>query len=102
VLGFTPALRAAQPDGQIEPNAGKWKTWAISSGKDYRVPEPPNPAQTRAELRQLQELIRHNNAQTAQQIAYWDAGAPAYRWMDLLNARILAAVPTTTYPHRVY
>ena len=25
----------------IEPDAGDWKTWVISSGRDYRVPPPP-------------------------------------------------------------
>ena len=34
----------AQADGPIEPNAGKWRTWVISSGKDYRVPPPPDVA----------------------------------------------------------
>ena len=31
----------AHPEAQIEPNAGKWRTWVISSGRDYRVPPPP-------------------------------------------------------------
>jgi hypothetical protein len=35
----------AQPAGQIEPNAGTWKTWAISFTKDYRVPRRPMPLQ---------------------------------------------------------
>ena len=26
-----------QADGPIEPNAGNWRTWVISSGRDYRV-----------------------------------------------------------------
>ena len=26
----------------VEPKAGTWKTWIISSGKDYRVPPPPD------------------------------------------------------------
>ena len=89
-------------DGPIEPNAGKWRTWVISSGADYRVPPPPGPAETRAELRALADLISHNDAQTMQQIAFWDAGAPAYRWIDLINERVLAGIPTTPYPHRVY
>src|SRR5437899_12593154 len=72
----------ARQEAQIEPNAGKWRTWVISSGKDYRVPPPPGSAETRAELRSLAELISHNDAQTQQQIQFWDAGAPAYRWMD--------------------
>jgi membrane-associated phospholipid phosphatase len=86
----------AQADGPIEPNAGLWRTWVISSGRDYRVPPPPGSAETQAELRALANLISHNDAQAQQQIAFWDAGAPAYRWMDLLNARTLAGTPTTT------
>jgi membrane-associated phospholipid phosphatase len=97
-----PASANQKGNGQVEPNAGNWRTWVISSGKDYRVPPPPRPAQTRAELSSLAELIGNNDAQARQQIAFWDAGAPAYRWMDLLNARLLAGTPTTTYPHRVY
>src|SRR5205823_3105677 len=85
--------RAADP---IEPNAGSWRTWVISSGRDYRVPPPPGPAETQAELRALADLISHNDAQAQQQIAFWDAGSPAYRWIDLLNARTLAGTPTAT------
>jgi membrane-associated phospholipid phosphatase len=80
----------------VEPNAGKWRTWVISSGRDYRVPPPPRAADTQAELRALADLISRNDSQARQQIAFWDAGAPAYRWMDLLNARTLAGITTTT------
>ena len=84
------SAEAAPAAGGIEPNAGNWRTWVISSGKDYRVPPPPGPAETRAELRTLAELISHNDASTAATIAFWDAGAPSYRWIDLINARALA------------
>ena len=87
---------------QIEPTAGSWRTWVISSGRDYRVPPPPGQKETKAELKQLAEIMCHNNAQVEQQIAFWDAGAPAYRWIDLINERILAGTPTTAYSHRVY
>src|SRR4030095_6837690 len=63
---------------QIEPNAGNWRTWVISSGKDYRVTPPPNDAQTDAELRTLEDLSSRNDAQARQQIEFWDAGDPAY------------------------
>ena len=86
----------AQAGDPIEPNAGKWRTWVISSGRDYRVPPPPGPKETQAELRALADLISDSDAQARQQIAFWDAGSPAYRWIDLLNARTLAGVTTTT------
>jgi len=88
--------------GQVEPNAGNWKTWVISSGRDYRVPPPPNPAETWSELRSLEDLISHNDAQARQQITFWDSGAPTYRWIDLITSRLLAGTATTQYPHRVY
>jgi hypothetical protein len=86
---------------QIEPGAGNWRTWIISSGEDYRVPAPPNPAETRTELRTMHELISNNDAQIKQQITFWDAGAPGYRWIDLINSRLLAGTATTAFPHRV-
>ena len=35
----------------VEPKAGTWKTWIISSGKDFRVPPPPDAGTTAGELR---------------------------------------------------
>jgi membrane-associated phospholipid phosphatase len=100
--GSSPHSSCPPSDSPIEPNAGKWRTWVISSGRDFRVPPPPGHRETKDELRLLADLIRDNDAQDRQQIAFWDAGAPAYRWIDLINERILANTPTTPYPHRVY
>src|SRR5437667_3447333 len=98
----TQSAPSAPASGQIEPNAGNWQTWVISSGRDYRAPPPPGPAETHSELRSLVDLISQNDQQTRQQIAFWDAGAPPYRWIDLINSRLLAGTATTAYPHRVY
>jgi membrane-associated phospholipid phosphatase len=103
-LAFTAPLYAENKHSgpPVEPTAGQWRTWAISSGKDYRVPAPPAPAETQAELRAIADLMSHNDAQAAAQIAFWDAGAPAYRWIDLISNRLLAGTPTSAFPHRVY
>ena len=50
----------------------------------------------------MADLIGQNDAQAQQQITFWDAGAPAYRWIDLINQRALDAKPLTPYAHRVY
>jgi membrane-associated phospholipid phosphatase len=92
----------AQPSAQIEPNAGTWKTWAISSGQDFRVPPPPDAAGTAAELQFLHQFVGQSDPRIAQQISYWDAGSPAYRWVDLISNRYLGGQPVTAYPHRVY
>ena len=86
----------------VEPTAGTWQTWVISSGKDFRAPAPPGFTDTEAELRSLADLIGHNDAKTLERIQFWDAGAPAYRWIDLLNPRLFAGTATTAYAHRVY
>src|SRR5690349_16809189 len=104
VAGIAATANADPPDDRIpvEPGAGQWTTWVISSGKDCRVPPPPGAAATRAELRTMANLIRQNDAQVQQQITFWDAGAPAYRWMDLINQRALDGKPLTAFSHRVY
>ena len=76
----------AQPD-QIEPAAGSWKTWVISSGKDFRVPPPPEESATAAELVQLREQLAKSDTQIADQITFWDAGSPWNRWIELVNTR---------------
>src|SRR5436190_862333 len=84
-----------QSANQIEPNAGKWKTWIISSGRDYRVPPPPGDADTKFELDWLRGFVAEKSPEVAGQVAYWDAGSPAYRWMDLMTNRVIAGVNIT-------
>src|SRR5690349_3666901 len=86
----------------IESGAGNWKTWVISSGRDYRVPPPPAPNETQAELRSLAELTAQIDGPAAARIAYWNAGAPTYRWMDMISNRLMGGTPTTAFAHRVY
>ena len=92
----------AQPAGQIEPRAGTWKTWAISSGKDYRVAPPPDAATTKLEIEWVRTFSTQSDSNITSQIAFWDAGSPAYRWIDLISNRYLNGQPSTAYPHRVY
>lgn len=91
-----------QPGDQIEPNAGNWKTWVISSGKDYRVPPPPDAASTKFELEWLHDAVAEKNPAIAGQVTFWASGAPSYRWMDLITRRVLAGQPVTPFPHRLY
>jgi membrane-associated phospholipid phosphatase len=92
----------AQTAAQIEPTAGAWKTWIIPSGKEFRVAAPPDAAETRRELEWLKSLEgTRKDPKIAQQITFWDAGSPAYRWMDLISKRILNGQAGSAYPHRI-
>src|SRR6266704_543200 len=97
-----PLIARAQDTGQIEPGAGSWKTWVISSGKDFRVPPPPDAAATKAELEWLRGTIAEKDSRIAAQVKFWDAGPPAYRWIELLSNRVIAGADITPIPPRLY
>jgi hypothetical protein len=71
-----------QLQAQAEPTAGNWKTWFITSGKDYRLPAPPLYKTEIAEVIARQQKI---DPATMQQILFWNAGAPGYRWQALMS-----------------
>jgi len=85
-----PARLLAQSGSPIEPDAGKWKTWVISSGKDFRVPPPPDAAATKGELDWLKSISSEQDPRITQQIQHWDAGPPVYRWIDEITNRWIA------------
>jgi hypothetical protein len=69
---------------QTDPNAGSWKTWVISSGRDFRAPPPPNDAATSAEIAELKALAGQRDAKAKDLIAFWDVGPPSYRWQEIV------------------
>jgi hypothetical protein len=76
-LFLAPCLHA-----QLEPSAGSWKTWFISSGKSYKLPAPlPNKNEVQEVLSRQQAI----DSAAWQQIQYWNAGAPGYHWYDMMN-----------------
>jgi membrane-associated phospholipid phosphatase len=74
-------ISATRLQAQQEPMAGHWKTWFISSGEAYRL-APPSSFQQ--EISQVIYRQQHMNAADWQQIIYWNAGAPGYRWQDMI------------------
>src|SRR5262245_34515696 len=69
---------------QVEPLAGRWKTWVLTSGSQLRLSPPPNPAVTAAELQELRGLVARRDAAALDRIVFWDTGAPGYRWNGIL------------------
>ncbi len=84
-------LVAAQSMAQTEPGAGAWKTWVIPSGAAYRLPPPPTGKAGRAEVQTLLRLAQQRDSAALQQIKFWDAGAPGYRW-ELLAEQLPFAI----------
>jgi membrane-associated phospholipid phosphatase len=69
--------------GPIEPRAGSWKTHVLAAGNELRLAAPPNAIATLAELAELRVLAARRDAAALDQINYWDAGWPGYRWIDI-------------------
>jgi hypothetical protein len=79
---WTGPVWAEQIPSQLEPNAGKWRTWAITSGSAIAVPAPPDAAATAAEIQDLKAQLG-NGSTTFDRVAYWDRGWPGYRWQEI-------------------
>ena len=103
-------IAAQDTAGSIEPTAGSWPTFLLSSGSQLRLPPPPDAAATAAELGQLKALEAQRDAAALDQIAFWTAGGPIYRWNELAldqvlrtntavprGSRVLAIVHTAVY-----
>jgi membrane-associated phospholipid phosphatase len=87
VTGGAPTL--AEQLGSIEPDAGKWKTWLIASGAQLRTVPPPDRGVTERELEELLQGAAERDRAALDLIAYWDTGAPSYRWSEIAIAEHL-------------
>jgi hypothetical protein len=85
VLGLLVSLGCSMSSAQIEPYAGKWKTWVLTSGDQLRLSPPPDEAATRAEIAQLKVIAKQRDAATLERIIWWNAGPPGYRWTSIAS-----------------
>jgi membrane-associated phospholipid phosphatase len=90
---FLPVASVLADDAPIEPSAGSWKTWVIPSGQAFRAPAPPDQDATKAELAKVRARVSSVDADMKRKIIFWDAGSPGYRWLDLVNDRVLYSEP---------
>jgi membrane-associated phospholipid phosphatase len=75
-------LTAVQLYAQQEPHAGNWKTWFITSAKDYRLAAPSSYKNEIAEVLTSQQKL---DAAGLRRIQYWNAGAPGYHWQQMMS-----------------
>jgi hypothetical protein len=68
----------------LDRNAGEWRTRVLSSGRELRLPPPPDAAATARELQEVQTLAAQRDAATKERIRYWDFWSPSARWNDML------------------
>jgi membrane-associated phospholipid phosphatase len=80
---FAGCTMAVAPSPQIEPQAGEWQTWVLESNDQVRPAQPPDQAASLAEVAEMKTLMAQRDDTAATQIAYWDAGTPSYRWIEI-------------------
>ena len=98
-LGGTASADAARGGGDrrrgrgVEPDAGTWKTWVLSSGTAIRVPPPPTGQAARRDLDAVVRAAAARTDETLDAISFWDTGHPGFRW-NQIGAQLATADPT--------
>ena len=91
--GLIVVAQSPDDNARVEPNAGSWQTWVLESGSQFRLDAPPDEAATVEEIAQLMEMAAARDEAALQEIAYWSAGPPSYRWnqiaIDLFNTQAM-------------
>jgi len=101
VLIATLAPLSAQTSSTVEPTAGTWKGFVISSGSELRAPPPPDAAGTASEISQLKDFAKWRDPAALDLIAYWDTGAPSYRWNEIAVSEALRSNLPVNFASRV-
>jgi PAP2 superfamily len=82
-----PAQTAAS---SVEPGAAGWPTWVLASGKELRLPPPPDAEATVTEIQELHVLAGQRDAATHERILYWDFWSPSHRWNEIMTDAAVA------------
>jgi membrane-associated phospholipid phosphatase len=64
--------------------AASWKTKILDNPQQITVAAPPTAAQSKAELRTVKQRSAKLDEKGMAEVKYWDAGAPSYRWNQIL------------------
>jgi membrane-associated phospholipid phosphatase len=94
LLVLSTALTGLSAEDRVEPGAGTWKTWMLTSGSELRLSRPPDRTTTKAEVAALEAMEAKRDADALALIAYWNAGDPAYRWNQMaIDETIRRGIP---------
>lgn len=81
-----PIVQAQTRSDSLGPEAGEWQTWVLDSVDSVRPAAPPDAAATHTEIEEVKALAAGRSAEDEARIAYWNAGAPNYRWAEIAIA----------------
>ena len=76
----------------VEPDAGTWKTFVLSSGTEITVPPPPTGEAAKRDLDAVVKAAADRTDEMLDAISFWDTGSPGFRW-NQIGAQMLIANP---------
>jgi len=87
VTALVAIVATAQMDLSRQPvnyEAANWSTRLIDNPQQIVIVAPPAAAQSKAELQSIKQRMSKLDEKKLAEIKYWDAGAPAYRWNQIV------------------
>ncbi|TMI94787.1 MAG: phosphatase PAP2 family protein [Bacteroidetes bacterium] len=72
------------PHQPVNYEAANWKTWLLNNPQQIIIAAPPSSSQSKTELQSIKQGMAKLDDKKLTQIKYWDAGAPAYRWNQIV------------------
>jgi membrane-associated phospholipid phosphatase len=63
--------------------AARWKTKLLDNPQQITIAPPPGVAQSKNELQTIKQRMDKLDEKELQEIKYWDAGPPSYRWNQI-------------------
>lgn len=87
IIALTSLVAGAQTSVPVKPvsyEAANWKTWLLDNPKQIIIAAPPAAAKSKAELQTIRKELASLDAKKIEQVKYWDAGAPSYRWNQIV------------------
>jgi hypothetical protein len=87
--------------GMVEPGAGNWKTWVLSSGSEVVVAPPPGESATEHEIELLNGLANQRTASALDSVNFWNAGGPSHRWVHEAVERVSTATAGLTGARKI-
>jgi membrane-associated phospholipid phosphatase len=65
--------------------AANWTTWLLDKPQEIIIAAPPTAIQSKTELQTVQQAMSSLDEKKLKAITYWNAGAPAYRWNQIIS-----------------
>lgn len=73
----------AQKKGTANYEAAKWELKLLDHPEQIVIDAAPSAAQSRSELQTIKQRVKKLDDKRLSDIAYWNAGAPSYRWNQI-------------------